>query len=359
MQSVISSAVLASFVGLVVAVVVFAPFVALAYRRYRRLNVRYVIGWLAFLVYFMALWTYTLAPFPEPGRHRCAPAQLKPFFSFQDALQYPHSSPGELLRNPVLAQMALNVALFVPLGLFTRLLWRRGVLTALAAGLGLSLFIEFTQLTGVWGIYGCAYRVFDVDDLMTNTSGALLGAVLAMVLPRGWLTPEAQPRGEPAPVTAGRRFIAMVADAACLVVVGLAGGVAIQLADLRTAWTAPAGLAQAVAFGLPFGVQAVCVLASGRTLGDIATVLRFSPARPAWLARRLTRLLGGIGGFQLLGLAPDPWSALQFVFALLAVVMALAGRRRRGLPGLLGRQTLEDARAESAIPTPSGQADTS
>ena len=46
---------------------------------------------------------------------------------------------------------------------------------ALLGGFGMSLFVETTQLTGTWGLYACSYRVFDVDDLMTNTLGAVLG----------------------------------------------------------------------------------------------------------------------------------------------------------------------------------------
>ncbi|MDR2379288.1 MAG: VanZ family protein [Bifidobacteriaceae bacterium] len=345
MNDAITPAVLAVFFGLGGALIVFTPFVALAYRRYGRLTLRYVVGWLGFLVYFLAIWLYTLAPFPEPGQLRCARAQLTPLFSIRDALDYPHSSAAELLHNPVIAQMALNVALFAPLGLFARLLWSRGLGTALAAGAGLSLLVELTQLTGDWGLYDCAYRVFDVDDLITNTSGALLGALAALVLPRGWLTPRPQPPGQPAPVTAGRRLVAMLADGVSVMVLGAVGGLAVQLADQHSRFEAPPGLAQTVAFGLPFAAQAVCVAASGRTLGDIATVLRWQPARPAWLWRRLARLIGGIGGFQLLALAPEPWAGLQFVFALTALVTALAGRRRRGLPGLLGRQSLQDARS--------------
>ena len=42
-------------------------------------------------------------------------------------------------------------------------------------GFCLSLFFEITQLTGLYGIYEHPYRLFDVDDLIQNTSGAMLG----------------------------------------------------------------------------------------------------------------------------------------------------------------------------------------
>lgn len=39
----------------------------------------------------------------------------------------------------------------------------------------LSLFFELTQLTGLYFIYSRPYRLFDVDNLMINTLGGILG----------------------------------------------------------------------------------------------------------------------------------------------------------------------------------------
>ena len=39
----------------------------------------------------------------------------------------------------------------------------------------LSLFFELTQLTGLYFIYSRPYRLFDVDNLMINTLGEILG----------------------------------------------------------------------------------------------------------------------------------------------------------------------------------------
>ncbi len=82
----------------------------------------------------------------------------------------------------------LNIALFVPLGLLLPLLagvFRRWY-AMLAAGFGTSLVIELAQLAAMRGM-------FDVDDLFTNTLGAMLGwglsvAILAPIRrERGWV----------------------------------------------------------------------------------------------------------------------------------------------------------------------------
>ncbi|MDR1185935.1 MAG: VanZ family protein [Bifidobacteriaceae bacterium] len=333
------------FGGLAVAVVAFGPFVALAYRRYKRLTWRYMLASLGFLIYFMAVWVYTLLFFPDPDKIKCVKPQLTPFYSVRDALNYPHGSLAELLHNPVVVQTTLNVALFIPLGVFVRVLWDRGVVVATLAGAGLSAFVETTQLTGVWGLYRCAYRVFDVDDIITNTTGALIGALMALALPRGWFIPQALPAGEPAPVTLGRRLVAMACDGIGLFVLGTFGGLVANILSGRSQTPGMSATAAQTTFWLPFAIQAACVLVWGRTLGDLATRLRWEPARPAWAWRRAMRFLGGIGGFQLLGLATGNWAYLQALFVLVALVAAKGAGRARGLPGLLGHQTLVDSRA--------------
>ena len=50
-------------------------------------------------------------------------------------------------------------------------------------GLAISLTIETAQLTGGFGIYPCSYRLFDVDDLLLNTCGGLIGYWLGFLMP--------------------------------------------------------------------------------------------------------------------------------------------------------------------------------
>ena len=52
----------------------------------------------------------------------------------------------------------------------------------MAIGLGVSLLIVSTQGTAVWGLFPCPYRVAEADDLITNTTGALLGWLVAWAL---------------------------------------------------------------------------------------------------------------------------------------------------------------------------------
>jgi len=66
-----------------------------------------------------------------------------------------------------------NIAMFIPVGVFWPMCFKKlkNVGTAVLAGGGLSLFIEISQLL----FYD---RCTDIDDLMLNTIGVLIGAVL-------------------------------------------------------------------------------------------------------------------------------------------------------------------------------------
>ena len=58
--------------GLVVAVLVFVPFVALSFRRRGGFGAGRFLLWGGALVAVMAIWTYTLLPLPDPDAIRCA-----------------------------------------------------------------------------------------------------------------------------------------------------------------------------------------------------------------------------------------------------------------------------------------------
>lgn len=85
----------------------------------------------------------------------------------------------------------LNVVLFVPLGFFLPVFWKhfKPVFRTVLFGFCTSLLIEVLQIF--------TFRASDVNDLMTNTLGALIGWILARITLRlfpniapGWKTKE-------------------------------------------------------------------------------------------------------------------------------------------------------------------------
>lgn len=116
------------------------------------------------------------------------------------ALQYVRFEPscslipfiGMVENRTALLLTVLNVALFVPLGWLAPALWPKygGWRQLAGLGFGVSLLIEVIQIF--------SFRLTDVDDLIANTAGALLGLALYRLLPEGWRRRFAQEQPVPA-----------------------------------------------------------------------------------------------------------------------------------------------------------------
>lgn len=341
------SALVAIGLGLGVGLLVFVPLVAVSYRRRGRLTTGRLLLWAATLVYFLAIWTYTLLPLPRSSDYTCA----APNFSLAVVVEEIAGaiSRGHPLTDFGLLQLVFNVLLFLPLGFFLRLLARRGVVAALVLGFAVSLFIELTQGTGVWGWYPCAYRMFDVGDLLTNTTGAALGSLAALAVPprlRG--VDRAADADAPRPVTRARRMLAMLCDALGAALTASGGGVAVQVwlqYVVQDRAAVLAGTAAAVASTVgPVLVWLVVILMTGRSVGDLAVQLRYVGGPYPEPLARLLRFAGGIGGYLLLAALPPALGLLAGAFALAAVVLVFTTASGRGLPGVLARRRLVDAR---------------
>jgi uncharacterized RDD family membrane protein YckC len=98
------------------------------------------------------------------------------------------STYWSLLSEPAFLQVIFNIALTVPFGMFlgyyVRTRWGMCILLSFL----LSLSFEITQVTGIYGFFDHPYRLFDVDDLITNTLGGIFGFRIAIwingLLPR-------------------------------------------------------------------------------------------------------------------------------------------------------------------------------
>ncbi|MBF4767955.1 VanZ family protein [Nocardioides agariphilus] len=345
-----TNAVVALLLGSVVAVLLFIPVAAVQYRRDGRLGPGDLAVLVGAAVYGVALWTYTLLPLPDVGDYACQHAQTR-LMAFADDIRRAAEqagygglgTPGELLRNQAFLQVVLNVVLFLPFGPFVRLITHRGVAVATGLGLAVSLLIEVTQLTGVWGVYPCAYRLFDVDDLLTNTLGAFLGAVVSYpYAARRHRRLGTARRALPATVSVGRRLAATVSDVLFVVLGGTAAaalwrGYGVFVLDEHPA--TDSGSMVALRAGVPFLVEALMVLIAGKTLGELVVDLRTTPAS---YARRLVKLLTGVA--PLVVLAVVTVTAAQVVLGVLAVASgagAYLTRRHRGLSNAVAGLELE------------------
>jgi len=139
-------------------ILVLLPFLAVWFLlpAHRGVSHKFRFGVLLFAVYLCGVAAVTGLPTLRYGISFDANITLLPFH--------------HILADP--QQYLLNVLMFLPLGVLLPLLWQRFYRLKETAGFGflLSLLIELSQLF--------CFRITDLNDLMTNTLGAMLGWLL-------------------------------------------------------------------------------------------------------------------------------------------------------------------------------------
>jgi glycopeptide antibiotics resistance protein len=341
-----TNALIAIVLGSVLAVLLLIPTAAVQYRLDGRLGPRDLAILVTSAIYSLAIWTYTLLPMPADHTFRCKGSQLKVLGSLGLIHVPEHGGPLALLREPAFLQIVLNVLLFVPLGYFLRVILHRGVVVATLAGFGLSLLIELTQKTGDWHLYSCAYRLFDVDDIIVNTLGATVGSLLSLLVVRrrtGTIV-------LPTTISFGRRLVGFACDVVFIAFTGAAAAVAYRGVEIYLRDVPPLEVDRhvqaALQWGVPFAVEAVLVLGFGRTVGEWVVSLHTVPRRRRLLLPgRLVKLAVGVG--PVFVLAPL-WNqvvgplavALLAAYAVLTIAVAWRTKDHRGLSSTLAHLDL-------------------
>ncbi len=231
-----------------VALLLAVPYALYQYRRFGAISI-----WKTFVVFTFILYclcAVSLIVFPLPADHSAVvesarTPQLHPFhvieqirettdFSLSD-----RSTWGPALRSPVVYEAIFNVMLTVPLGAYLCYLFRCRWWMALLIGMATTLLFETSQLTGLFGLYAHPYRLFDVDDLILNTTGTMLGFWL--MIPLAWALPsmdevnaQARERGS-SRVSLTRRALAAVLDLTVLAVLFVLAWIVLSPTDAQIA----------------------------------------------------------------------------------------------------------------------------
>lgn len=211
------------------------PYILARLIAHRRVTWPYVFASYLLALYSLGLLFFTLYPMPDDPAVFCADhtlsPQLLPFHWVVDIAQQTH-------RLQVTLQLIANIIFFVPLGIFVAVYSKKRLLVAVIAGLGVSFLIEIMQLTGMFGLYPCSFRLFDVDDLMANTLGSAIGYLLARRI--GYRI-RAQKLSAPQPVrpTFSRWLLVIGIDVFILLLLVELSAIFISLAHLTESIDAP------------------------------------------------------------------------------------------------------------------------
>jgi glycopeptide antibiotics resistance protein len=303
------------------------PFLIVQYRRHGYIHKARAFMLYLFLLYLMNIFYLVLLPFPET-RHNAPLAggnlQLVPLHFIQDIIRETKvvadapSTYLHLLQERAFLQVVFNAALTVPFGMFLRYYFRTGWLLCIFLSLLLSLSFEGIQLSANFGYYDNPYRVADVDDLIANTLGGIIGFLLA-----GWPAahlPRMDRLDEKVDLSAKRvsytrRGIAWLIDLGVwLIIYAL-------LMNYHTA------AAYWISSGLYF--MLLPFLTGGRTLGKWTVRIKIVGARgrislPALIVRygSLYWILGGISiWFPVLSLRVSDLSFVMAAFVVFVVMM--------------------------------------
>ncbi|MCR8642687.1 VanZ family protein [Paenibacillus sp. N1-5-1-14] len=234
----------------ILAFIITLPFLIYQYHKYSYINWFRAVVLYSMMLFLLTALYLVILPLPDvrdtcslqkPGTKHMS---LIPFQFVHDFLKETKVNWGQpstylqIMKERGFLQVIFNFVLLLPLGIYLRYYFRQTWVKTLFFALGVSLFFEVTQLTGLYGIYTCPYRLFDIDDLMLNTAGAMLGFAITPLFT--FFLPKSHQLDENVDFTARpvafiRRLIAMQIDwiMMCILTPMLA---------LSTSWFLPAYL---------------------------------------------------------------------------------------------------------------------
>ena len=147
------------------------PFILYNYHKYGSIHIFRVFIVYTFILYLInniKLHIYLLIPF----------SFVKDFILETPFVWNDPSTYLKAILDPSFYVVAFNILMFVPLGMYLRYYFKCSFKKTLLYSFFVSLFFELTQLTGLYFIYPNPYRLCDVDDLIQNTLGGILGFLI-------------------------------------------------------------------------------------------------------------------------------------------------------------------------------------
>ena len=178
----------AIFLFPVIAFIMSFPFILYEYHKYG--SISFLKAFIIYSLTFYLLCAYFLVILPLPKISEVEllttpRTQLIPFKFICDFVS--HTSLNILdihtyikaLKKSWFYVPVFNIFLTLPFGVYLSYYFKCDLKKTTLYTFLLSLFFELTQLSGLYFIYPRGYRLFDVDDLILNTTGGIIGFLVA------------------------------------------------------------------------------------------------------------------------------------------------------------------------------------
>ena len=175
---------IATIIFPIVAFMITIPILIYQYRKKGYASFYYSFLIFLFIYYLMNAYFLVILPLPPIYEVNTTYTEMMQLVPFQFILDIARESSLNLiqpntylkaLKEPVFTQVLYNIVMVIPFGIFIRYLFKKNLKQTFFYSLLLSLFFELSQLSGLFFIYSGPYRLFDVDDLILNTFGGILG----------------------------------------------------------------------------------------------------------------------------------------------------------------------------------------
>lgn len=167
------------------ALLITLPYIIYEYHHYGSVNKLRTLIIYSFILYLMTIYFLVILPLPtkeEVIKMKVINPQLIPLTFIkdivEDLIELKQINILKIITIPSIYTVIFNIIMFMPLGVYLRYYYKCSLKKTIIISLLISLFFELTQLTGLYYIYPRAYRNFDVDDLLINTLGGLLGYLI-------------------------------------------------------------------------------------------------------------------------------------------------------------------------------------
>ncbi len=164
------------------------PILAYLYHRDGRLKASSILATYLSVLYALGIVCFTLYPLPDGTSGLGITYGVSPQWN-------PLGFIGDIAKDGLRAvfQLVFNIVFFIPFGFIAGSLLRMRFATSVLFACGISVLIELAQLTGLFGLYPYAFRCCDVDDVICNTAGGIIGWLCARALGSRTADEEAAP----------------------------------------------------------------------------------------------------------------------------------------------------------------------
>lgn len=177
----------AIFIFPIIAFLFTIPFILYNYHKYGSIHWFKTLIIYTFILYLITIFFLVILPLPkveEVLKNTGPYINLKPFKFVSDFLKETSfvltdsKTYLNAIKEPCFYVVIFNIFMTIPFGMYLHYYFQCNFKKITIYTFLLSLFFELTQVTGLYFIYPNPYRLCDIDDLILNTLGGVIGFLI-------------------------------------------------------------------------------------------------------------------------------------------------------------------------------------